>query len=130
MALIPGRINRGNQIRSGVPYGKYGRVCWEWWCKKNGVHFVALDQPIPVGKHDDVPPSIQRWGAPQRFLNEFGPDLQVAMVDADTMIRWDTPNFFDLTQDEFAAVPAIKYHSIYRSISAHQRLFPGVTLPW
>lgn len=126
----PGIVQRPGQIRSNLNYARYGKVTWEWWCKLHNIHFIQLDKPQGGKAYSELPPTMQRWLALELLLKEFGTDTQIAMVDADTMVRWDTPDFFDLAGPHLAAVVDVDPEWIFRSIRAYQQLFPGVALPW
>lgn len=128
MPLIPGRYGRGSRRRSGLDYAKYGRATWRWWCEQRGIDFVVFDQPLGDSKFADMPPTIQRWLIPELLIRDNDKDTRVALVDADTMIRWDAPDIFDQAEG-FAAVRGRDQNWISRSIQAYQPLFPGVSLP-
>lgn len=53
----------------------------------------------------------------------------MALVDADTMIRWDAPDFFELCDRSLAAARGTNPGWIQRSMAAFQPLFPDVSLP-
>ena len=57
---------------------------------------------------------------------------QVALVDIDTMIRWDSPNFFDtIPSDGFGAVVDDSYIEwTHNSIKGYKHLFPTVDFDW
>jgi len=103
MALIPGGIRRGPPMRSDLSYARYSRASWEWWCERHGADFVAIDKPLEDSAYAGMPPTMQRWAALDRLIEERGEDAQAALVDADTMIRWDTPDIFALANG-FSAV--------------------------
>jgi hypothetical protein len=111
-------------------YVAYGRATWEWWCRRNGVEFVLLDRPVDDPALAGASPLIQRWRAAQLVLAAGPAQGQVAVVDADTMIRWDAPDFFALADGGFAAVPDPGWQWIHRSIVTYQRFFPDVRLDW
>ena len=75
-----------------------------------------------------LPPTFQRWLAPEAIIGERGEDTVVAIVDADTMVRWDTPDFLEGARG-FSAVKAVSTIWIANSIRAFQPLFPDVSLP-
>ena len=57
--------------------------------------------------------------------------LKMAMVDVDTMIRWDAPNFFELTDRKFSAcVDNDNISWVKQSIDGYQHMFPDVKLDW
>jgi lipopolysaccharide biosynthesis glycosyltransferase len=54
---------------------------------------------------------------------------QVALVDADTMIRWDCPNFFELSERKFCVVRDEKRRLwVKKSIRSFQPFYPGIKL--
>jgi hypothetical protein len=128
MTCIPGRIERGSQVRTGFDYAKYGQATWRWWCKQRGIEFVILDRPLGGEAFELMPPTIQRWLAPADLLREYGRDTRIALIDADTMIRWDAPNFLDLEESHLAAGHGKNISWIGRTISAYQKFFPNVHL--
>jgi len=130
MPLIPATIQRGSAQRADLRYAAFGRATWEWWCRRHGVHFVALERALGSGVYEDMSPSFTRWLALESLITEFGYDARVALVDADTMIRWDAPSLFDVADCGFAAVRDSSGRWIRRSITAYEHLFPGVCLPW
>jgi hypothetical protein len=130
MTAIPARVRRGNLERSGLDYVPYARATWEWWCRQHDVQFVVLDRPVEDEALADTPPQLQRWRAAEQLLKAGTPGSQVAILDADTMIRWDTPDFFDLADGSLAAVRDREPDWIFRSIAAYQPFFPDVPLTW
>jgi hypothetical protein len=130
MPLIPARFRRGKQNRSNLAFAQYSQATWRWWCARQGVEFLALDKPVTAIGYERFPPTFLRWLAVERLLRELGNGVRLAVVDADTMIRWDAPNFFDLPgSGGLAAVRDTDPSWIGRSIGAFQPFFPGVNLP-
>jgi hypothetical protein len=130
MALLPAEVQRGSTVRADLRYATYSRATWEWWCARNGVEFVALDRPLGDGVYEEMSPSFRRWLAAPTLIDEYGQDARIALIDADTMIRWDAPNLFDAAGDGFAAVADTDPNWVDYNIRAYQPLFPGVHLPW
>jgi hypothetical protein len=89
----------------------------------------VIDAPWSNIDYAKMPATMQRWAVVDQLLEERGAGAQVALVDADTMIRWDTPDIFARACG-FTAVVDPTSHWIFDSISAFQPLFPGTTLPW
>jgi lipopolysaccharide biosynthesis glycosyltransferase len=81
-----------------------------------------------VDAFPNAPPTIQRWFAPAAIIAKFGPDTRVAMVDADTMIRWDTPDFMDHSENSLVAVRARNQRWASKTVAAFQHFFPSVIL--
>jgi hypothetical protein len=117
-------------VRSADGYSRYGAATWRWWCEQNGAVFMLLDSPLGGERFSVLPPTFQRWLAPDRLVESYGPDIEIAMVDADTMIRWDAPSPFAEAAGRFSAVVDGGPRWINRSITAFERFFPGVRAPW
>src|ERR1700694_4873896 len=129
MPLIPVAIKRAGGIRANLGYAKYAQATWRWWCEQHGMEFVICDEALGGNEFAQMPPTIQRWFIPELLIRKHGAGTRVAVVDADTMIRWDTPDFLAASHG-FAAARGTDMRWIARSIRAFQPLFPGVTLPW
>lgn len=131
MPLIRAKYQRGSKSHADLSYSVYGRATWRWWCDRHSIEFKVLDQPAPG--HADDPPTVQRWAHAEALLKEGGPGTEVAVVDADTMIRWDTPNVFEVC-DTGIGLGVVTDNGlprwIHRSIVAHRFLFPNVELQW
>jgi hypothetical protein len=112
-----------------IDYKEYCLNTWRWWCERNGVRLFLFDRP--VARTAVMKPTWQKYHA-FRLLEEA--DIaydQVALVDADTMVRWDCPDFFALTERMFSAT--VDHDSIgwlYETIRGYQHLFPETELPW
>jgi hypothetical protein len=130
MAAIPGAIRRGAILRSAAGYHRYSAATWKWWCAKNEAEFVLLDSPVGGERFGRLPPTFQRWLAPELMVQEYGPDIEIALVDADTMIRWDAPSPFAEAAGRLSAVLDGSVRWMDRSMKAFQRFFPGVQMPW
>lgn len=90
-------------------YGGYewidiSRKSWEFWCKKNDVEFVAFDAPV----EEDVRRFRMNWQKAIFVFDELerrGIDYdQICLVDASSIIKWDAPNPFTLSEGKFCAV--------------------------
>ena len=133
MPLIPSTLldisaferYRGSALRCNLTYAKYSQVTWKWWCKRNGAHFIAISNRLGGPEYSHVLPTFQKWLAPEYLIKEYGRDCKIAVVDADTMIRWDTPDFFSLAGQNFAAVACAGIPDGYRGISRARRAPPN-----
>jgi hypothetical protein len=130
MAIIPSGIRRGPPMRSDLSYAKYARTTWAWWCDRHDADFVVIEAAPPDPAYARMMPTMQRWAALDRLIEERGEDAQVALVDADTMVRWDTPDIFALARGFSAVADAGSPGWIAASTKAFQHLYPGTTLPW
>lgn len=80
----------------------YSVNSWKKWCKKHDVMLVELDRPLYDPTEFKI--TLQRWWVFDILdHNDIHPD-QVLMVDADTIIHPNCPNFFNETDHKFAAV--------------------------
>jgi len=88
-------VKDDSRATRSLPY-KYSIASWRKWCDKNDCDLVIMDEPIcPIS---EMKITWQRWYVLD-ILENSGIDYdQVLMVDADTIIHPDTPNFFELTE--------------------------------
>ena len=103
------------------PY-KYGIASWKKWCEKNNCELFVLEDLI----HDNDYMKIN-W---QRYyvfdlLEQQGIEYdQIALVDSSFMIKWDAPNFFEMTDRRFTAWRDMdNMRWIYDSIQGYEDLF-------
>jgi lipopolysaccharide biosynthesis glycosyltransferase len=113
-----------------IPFAKYSIHTWEWWCQKHNARLYVLNQNAEEYRKKGIRPTWARYHVFE-ILEQRGIDFhQVAMADADTMVRWDCPNFFNLTRDQYTVVRDTQQkHWVKKSIQAFQHLFPHTTLP-
>lgn len=94
---------------------------WKRWCDNNGVEIFVLTEPL--ADMNSISPIYFRhyW----YDLIEFDSGDQICLVDADTIIHPDCPNFFELTDNKFSAVHNDgDYDWVIRSIENYQHEFP------
>ena len=117
----------------GAPdYLDYKEWCfksWDYWCKKNNVELFVLDTEIR--DKSIMKPTWQRWWVHEILeSNEIEYD-QVALVDVDTMVHWDCPNFFEQTDGEFSAVmDKFNIEWTHNSIKGYQDFWPDTKVDW
>ena len=106
-----------NEVRSeGYSYSVES---WKRWCRANKVELRVLEQPL----FDGMKPNFFRYWCFDLLEDEFD---QICLVDADTVIHPDCPNFFNLTRGRFSAVHNDgDYDWIIRSIENYQHEFPN-----
>ena len=100
VVFLPAIVVEGNESRS-APY-KYGIDSWKKWCDKNNVELFILDQLIyPI---DYMKITWQRYMIHELLeANNIEYD-QVLMMDCDSIIHPDTPNFFKHTERKYVGV--------------------------
>ena len=117
-------IKDDTRATRSLPY-KYSISSWKQWCRKNNTDLVIMDQLLcPV---EEMKITWQRYHVLEILDNSNIDYNQVLMVDADTIIHPDTPNFFEMTNNEFTAVHNEGcYDWICRSIENYNKhMFPG-----
>ena len=126
----PAIVNEEHKDKyGGYEYFEYSRKTWEYWCKKNDCLFVPFE--VPVEK--DLKAFRVNWQKAifvfdelERMEIEYD---QIALVDSSFMIRWDAPNFFELTGRRFTAwrdTDNLKW--IYESVQGYKDIFDGFKL--
>ena len=81
----------------GFEYFEYSRKSWEYWCEKNDCIFVPFTNPIE-NDFIEYRPQWQKCLFVFDELDRLGIEFdQVALIDSSAIVKWDCPNFFDLT---------------------------------
>ena len=99
---------------------------WEYWCKKNDVLFVPFEKPI----EEDLTRFRINWQKAIFVFDEMerrGIDYdQICQIDCTHMIKWDAPNFFELTDHKLTAVrDTDNLNWTYNSIIGYKDFFDG-----
>ena len=80
------------------------RKTWEYWCKKNDVLFVPFEKPI----EEDLTRFRINWQKAIFVFDEMDRRKidydQICQIDCTHMIKWDAPNFFEMTDHKLTAV--------------------------
>ena len=98
VVFIP-NIDLGNG--RSTPY-HYSVKSWQTWCDKHDVELVEWTDTIM--DHNNFPIIYQReWVFDIIEHNDIDYD-QVLIIDADTIVHPDCPNFFERTNHEYTAV--------------------------
>jgi hypothetical protein len=63
---------------------------WESWCKNNNIDFI----PLTGRKENIVDVVFSKWTDLDKFIDLNNYDY-ITMVDFDTVVRWDCPNFME-----------------------------------
>ncbi len=113
----------------GYEYFQYSRNTWEYWCERNDCLFVPFTEPVEKDLFKyrvNWQKAIFLFDELERRNIEYD---QVALVDSSFMIRWDTPNFFELTDRRFTAWRDMdNMRWIYESIQGYKDIFRGFEL--
>jgi len=116
-----------NDKHGGFLYQDISRKSWEYWCKKNDTIFFPYETPS-LDNHYDHKPTWQRWFDVFKQLDENGIDYnKICLIDSSTIIRWDTPNFIEMTSGDgitcFKAFENLRW--MHEGISGYNSFFNG-----
>lgn len=112
-------------------YKKYAYNTWNYYCKKHDIKLIKLTEPVM--DTEMMRPTWQRWYIFEILENSGITDIdRIAMVDIDTMIRWDTPNIFDeVPEDKYGGVrDDLSIEWVWNSINGYKQFFPNIELLW
>ena len=101
---------------------------WHYWCERNDVQLFVMDEPaFPI---DEMKLTWQRYYLFD-ILDHNGVEYdQVCMVDADTIVHPDCPNFFELSDGKHCAVVnpvnewVMKSMEIYSNAMFNNKMIP------
>tara|TARA_R110000765_G_scaffold396941_1_gene490992 strand:+ start:339 stop:1076 length:738 start_codon:yes stop_codon:yes gene_type:complete len=112
-----------------ISYKEYCLNTWKYWCDKNDVQLFVLDEPLTDTSL--MKPTWQRWHVFD-VLDANNIDYnQVALIDVDTMIKWDAPNFFEETNGQLSVgVDNDNVGWVKQSIDGYQKYFKDVHFDW
>ena len=108
----------------GFEYFEYSKNTWKHFCEKYECEFVEFNVPVK----DDLIEYRVNW---QKILYVFD-ELerkginydQIALVDSTCMVKWDCPNFFELTEGKFVGWRDLdNMRWIKESIDGYSELF-------
>tara|TARA_B100001113_G_scaffold270594_1_gene225353 strand:- start:980 stop:1756 length:777 start_codon:yes stop_codon:yes gene_type:complete len=110
------------------PEFEYSTKSWANWCKSND--FIHLTLTEPVYELDYMNANWHKFLCLELLENENIKYDQVCIVDADTIVHPDCPNFFDETDNKFSVVQTEGcYEWVNRSITNYGKfLFPKIDI--
>jgi len=113
----------------GFEYFEYSRKSWEYWCKKNDCIFVPFTDPIETNL-TQYRPQWQKCLFVFDELDRLGIEFdQIALVDSTAIVKWDCPNFFELTDRKFVGWRDIdNLRWVYESVQGYKSLFNNYEL--
>lgn len=112
-----------------VKYGGYdwmdiSKKSWQYWCNKHDCVFYHYDTPTDtdIVKHRVT---WQRWfDVFDRLDSEKINYDKVYMVDANTIVHWDCPNFFELVDNRWTCWRDLdNLRWIYDSVIGYKKYF-------
>jgi len=107
-------------------YFDYTIKTWEYWCKKNNCELVLFQEPY----EKDTKKFRINWQKAVFIFDELerrNIDYnQILLLDSTCMIKWDCPNFFEMTDNKFTAIRDMdNLRWIHNSIEGYKEFFDG-----
>jgi len=101
---------------------EYGIDSWKKWCDKNNCElYVMTDLLLP---ETEMLITWQRWYVLEILEHNDIKYDQVLVVDADSIVHPDCPNFFELTDHKFTSVLTDgDYEWVNRAIIGYSKMF-------
>ena len=119
---------KGHRVK---PEFEYSTKSWAKWCEKNKFQHFVLTEPINDLKYMNA--NWHKFYILEMLENENIDYDQVCIVDADTIVHPNCPNFFKETDNKFSVVQSDGcYEWVNRSISSYSRfIFEDIEIqPW
>ena len=100
------------------------RKTWEYWCNKNDVLFVPFEEPV----EKDLFKFRVNWQKAIFVFDELERRNinydQILLLDSTCMIKWDCPNFFEMTDNKFTAIRDMdNLRWIHNSVQGYKEFF-------
>lgn len=93
---------------------------WKHFANKNNCDVVVLDRPIMDSNITSM--AWQRYYAMDILENSGISYNQILIVDADTIVHPNCPNFFEMTDDKYTGVhDGIVYEWVMRSVECYSK---------
>lgn len=110
-------------------YMEWSLLTWRHYAKRHGLELFLFSKPIE--DPEVMRPTWQRWHA-HKILKENNVDYdKIALIDIDTMCRWDTPDLFEISNDQYSGVrDDVSLEWVNNSIAGYKKFFPDVNLNW
>jgi hypothetical protein len=116
-------------------YKEWSLLTWKYYANKYNLDIFILDQPLC--DTELMRPTWQRWYVYDLLESngyKFEDIGQIALIDIDTMVKWDAPNIFEVAGDYYSGVnDDISLEWINNSIDGYRFHFPqfqNVDLDW
>ena len=101
-------------------YFEYSKNSWRYWCKQNDCLFVEFDKPVK----DDLFKFRVNWQKIIFIFDELERKNikydQICLVDSSCMIKWDTPNFFNMDNMKWIYDSIIGYRPFFNDFKLDQ----------
>ena len=113
----------------GFEYFEYSRKSWEYWCERNNCIFVPFTNPIE-NDFIEYRPQWQKCLFVFDELDRLGIEFdQIALIDSSAIVKWDCPNFFNLTERKFVGWrDDDNLRWVHESVEGYKDVFDGYEL--
>jgi hypothetical protein len=109
---------------SNYEWMDYSRKTWEYYANRVGATFIPYETPSDSNTLK-VKINWQRWLDLEKTLPKDWD--QVLSTDASIMVKWDTPDMFELFGDDFMAVRGTENMKwTYESVMGYKDIFPKI----
>jgi len=113
-------------------YKKWSLLSWQYYAKKNNMDLFILEDPLI--DTEIMRPTWQRWYVHQILKHNNIEYDRVAMIDIDTIVHWNCPNIFEVSENRYSGVKDdISLEWINNSIDGYRNAFTefaDVDLDW
>ena len=101
---------------------EYGISSWKNWCEKNNCELYIMSELLVP--ESEMLITWQRWQVLNILEHNNIEYNQVLVVDADSLVHPECPNFFNLTNNQFSSVATDgDYEWVNRAIKGYSNLF-------
>ena len=118
-----------SQKYGNFDYFDYAIKTWEYWCRINDCTFYLMDEPY-ISDMEKYRINWQKEVFVFDKLRREGVEYdQILILDSTCMIKWDAPNFFEMTNHEFTVTRDMdNMRWIHNSIEGYKEFFDGFEL--
>jgi hypothetical protein len=130
VVVIPIIENKDHKDKyGGFNWMQISRQSWQYWCNKNNCELIIYDKPSEPDLFK-FRVTWQRWFDIFNFLDSKHIKYdKVLMADACSIIKWDCPNFFNLTKNNLTALRDMDNLGwVYQSIQGYKNAFNNFEL--
>ncbi len=131
IVVLPSVIPKEKKLDKfgGWNWMEYSKKAWSYWCKKNGYQLVIYDKCsiLDLLKYRVT---VQRWFDIFEFLDNKNITYeQIAMIDACSIPKWNCPDFFELTNNQFTVGRETdNLRWVYESVIGYKNFFNDFNL--
>lgn len=112
-----------------MAYQEWSLKTWNYYCKKYDCKLIVLQDPLYDTEW--MRPTWQRWHVYEILEHNNIEYDQIALIDIDTMVRWDAPNIFEVSEGRYTGViDDLSIEWLYNSIVGYKEYFPNIDLQW